>query len=57
MFRTYSGPMNKTFGALDAGKQAALQQELMQLMAAGNRSGDSTLALPSAYLEVVIRRG
>jgi ubiquinone/menaquinone biosynthesis C-methylase UbiE len=57
VFRTYYGPMNKTFGALDAGKQAALQQELMQLMAAGNRSGDSTLALPSAYLEVVIRRG
>lgn len=56
VFRTYYGPMNKTFGALDAEKQAALTQELLQLMAAGNRSGDSTLVLPSEYLEVVIRR-
>jgi hypothetical protein len=56
VFRTYYGPMNKAFGALDADKQAALAQDLMQLMAAGNRSGDGTLVLPSEYLEVVIRR-
>ena len=56
VFRNYYGPMNKAFGALDAEKQAALAQDLMQLMAAGNRSGDSTLVLPSEYLEVVIRR-
>ena len=56
VFRNYYGPMNKAFGALDADKQAALAQDLMQLMAAGNRSGDSTLVLPSEYLEVVIRR-
>jgi SAM-dependent methyltransferase len=56
VFRTYYGPMHKTFGALDAEKQAALTQELLQLMAARNRSGDSTLVLPSEYLEVVITR-
>ncbi|MET0962653.1 MAG: class I SAM-dependent methyltransferase [Noviherbaspirillum sp.] len=56
VFRAYYGPMNKTFGALDAEKQAALTQDLLQLMDAGNRSGDSTLVLPSAYLEAVIRR-
>jgi ubiquinone/menaquinone biosynthesis C-methylase UbiE len=56
VFRTYYGPMFKTFGALDADKQAALTQDLLQLMAAGNRSGDSTLVLPSEYLEVVIAR-
>ncbi len=56
VFRAYYGPMNKTFGALDAEKQAALTQDLLQLMDAGNRSGDSTLVLPSEYLEVVIRR-
>jgi ubiquinone/menaquinone biosynthesis C-methylase UbiE len=56
VFRTYYGPMVKTFGALDAEKQSALTQELLQLMAAGNRSGDSTLVLPSEYLEVVITR-
>jgi SAM-dependent methyltransferase len=56
VFRTYYGPMHKTFGALDTEKQAALTQDLLQLMAAGNRSGDNTLVLPSEYLEVVITR-
>ena len=56
VFRTYYGPMHKTFGVLDAEKQMALTQELLQLMAAGNRSGDSTLVLPSEYLEVVVTR-
>jgi SAM-dependent methyltransferase len=56
VFRTYYGPMFKTFGALDADRQAALTQDLLQLMAAGNRSGDSTLVLPSEYLEVVVTR-
>jgi ubiquinone/menaquinone biosynthesis C-methylase UbiE len=56
VFRTYYGPMNKTFGALDAGKQAAFTQDLLTLMESRNRSGDRTLALPSEYLEVVIER-
>ncbi len=56
VFRTYYGPMNKTFGALDAGKQAAFTEDLMVLMERHNRSGDHTLVLPSEYLEVVIER-
>jgi ubiquinone/menaquinone biosynthesis C-methylase UbiE len=56
VFRTYYGPMNKTFGALDAEKQAAFTQDLLALMESRNRSGDSTLVLPSDYLEVVIER-
>ncbi|SMP80852.1 class I SAM-dependent methyltransferase [Noviherbaspirillum suwonense] len=56
VFRTYYGPMHKTFAALDADRQAALTQDLLALMQAGNRSGDSTLVLPSEYLEVVIVR-
>ena len=56
VFRTYYGPMNKTFGALDAGKQAAFTGELLSLMESRNRSGDATLVLPSEYLEVVIER-
>lgn len=56
VFRTYYGPMNKTFGALDAEKQAAFAQELLGLMESRNRSGDGTLVLPSEYLEVVILR-
>ena len=56
VFRTYYGPMNKTFGALDAGKQAAFTRDLLALMERDNRSGDGTLVLPSEYLEVVIER-
>jgi SAM-dependent methyltransferase len=56
VFRTCYGPMNKTFGALDAEKQAAFTQDLLALMESRNRSGDRTLVLPSEYLEVVIER-
>jgi ubiquinone/menaquinone biosynthesis C-methylase UbiE len=56
IFRTYYGPMNKTFGALDAAGQTAFANDLLELMARGNRSGDSTLVLPSEYLEVVVEK-
>ena len=56
VFRTYYGPMNRTFAALDAPKQAAFTQELLALMASSNISGDRTLVLPSAYAEVVIEK-
>ena len=56
VFPTYYGPMNKTFGALDAEKQVAFTQDVLALMERDNRSGDRTLVLPSEYLEVVIER-
>jgi ubiquinone/menaquinone biosynthesis C-methylase UbiE len=56
VFRTYYGPVTKTFDALDAEKQAAFTRDLLALMARDNRSGDGTLVLPSEYLEVVIER-
>jgi ubiquinone/menaquinone biosynthesis C-methylase UbiE len=56
VFRTFYGPMNKTFGALGAEKQAAFTLDLLTLMESRNRSGDRTLVLPSEYLEVVIER-
>ena len=54
-FRTYYGPMNKAFGALDAGKQAALTEDLVGLAARLNRGGD-TMVVDSEYLEIVVRR-
>jgi hypothetical protein len=36
VFRTYYGPMNKTFGALDLEKQAAFTQDLLALMKSRN---------------------
>lgn len=56
IFRTYYGPINKTYGALDAQQQAAFTQDLLALMQSRNCSGDGTLVLPSEYLEVVILR-
>ena len=56
VFRTYYGPMNKAFGALDAEKQAAFTHDLLALIESRNRSKDGTLVLPSEYLEVVIEQ-
>ena len=56
VFRTYYGPTNRMFAALDAAHQASFTRDLMELMASGNRSGDRTLVLPSEYLEVVVER-
>jgi hypothetical protein len=56
VFRTYYGPMNKAFAALEGERQAAFTQDLTALMDSRNRSGDGTLVLPSEYLEVVVER-
>jgi hypothetical protein len=56
LFRTYYGPIHKTFAALDAAKQTALANELRAMTERYNRSGDATLAYPGEYLEVVVRK-
>lgn len=56
VFRRFYGPMNKTYGALDAAQQEGLTRDLLDLVAHHNRSGDGTLVLPSAYLEVLIEK-
>jgi SAM-dependent methyltransferase len=54
VFRTYYGPMHKSFGALDAGKQESLSTDLIALAEQFNRATDGTLVAPSEYIEVVI---
>lgn len=56
VFRNWYGPTLKAFAALDAAGQAALERDLLELIARFNRSGDSTMVVPSEYLEVVIAR-
>ena len=56
VFRTWYGPVLKAFGALDANGQAALHRDLIELIAKFDRSGDSTMVVPSEYLEVVVTR-
>jgi len=58
VFRTYYGPINRAFASLEArpDRQAAFQQELIELMERGNTGGAGALVLPSEYLEVVIEK-
>lgn len=54
IFKTYYGPTNRAFAALDASKQAALQSDIVELLEGLNAGGKSSLIVPSAYLETVI---
>jgi ubiquinone/menaquinone biosynthesis C-methylase UbiE len=56
IFKTYYGPLLKTFAALDPARQAALRNDLLTLIGQFNRSGDGSMVVPSEYLEVVITR-
>jgi ubiquinone/menaquinone biosynthesis C-methylase UbiE len=56
VFRTYYGPVLKTYAALPEHAQAALTEELLALAARFNRSGDATMAAPGEYLEIVLAR-
>ncbi|MDP8952637.1 MAG: class I SAM-dependent methyltransferase [Actinomycetota bacterium] len=55
-FRTYYGPTNRAFAALDAAGQAALRRDLEQLWSEHNRAADGTTRYESEYLEAVAVR-
>lgn len=54
VFKMYYGPILKAFAALDETKQRGLREDLTALIGRLNTSGDSTMVVPSEYLEVVI---
>jgi hypothetical protein len=54
IFRTYYGPTNRAFAALDATKQAALEADIVELLERMNSGGKDTLIVPSEYLEAVV---
>jgi ubiquinone/menaquinone biosynthesis C-methylase UbiE len=56
VFKTYYGPVLKTFAALEPAAQAALERDLLALIDLFNRSGDSSMVVPSEYLEIVVTR-
>ena len=56
VFRTYYGPVLKAFEALPAQTQAVLAADLIALVGQFNRSGDNSMVVPSAYLEIVVTR-
>jgi ubiquinone/menaquinone biosynthesis C-methylase UbiE len=54
VFKTYYGPLLKTFAALQPHAQQALHDDIMALIVRMNRSGDDTMVVPSEYLEVIV---
>lgn len=52
-FRTYFGPLQKAFEALDETGQEALASDIEDLIHRYNRSGDEIAVWPGDYLEVV----
>ena len=54
VFRSYYGPTNRAFAALDADKGAALEADILDLLEKSNWGGRDDLVVPSTYLEVVI---
>ncbi|OHC72810.1 MAG: SAM-dependent methyltransferase [Rhodoferax sp. RIFCSPLOWO2_12_FULL_60_11] len=54
-FRTYYGPMQKAFGAVDAAQQEALTADLLYLVRQFNRADDGAMVVPGEYLEAVIK--
>ncbi len=56
IFRTYYGPVHKTFGALEPERQAALASDLIALLQRFDIGAGARLVVPSGYLEVVATR-
>ena len=56
VFRTYYGPLHKTFAALTPAAQTVLERDLLTLIGQFNRAKDGSMAVPSEYLEVVVTR-
>lgn len=54
VFRTCYGPVNKAYEALAPDDQAALTDDIIALIARGNRSRDAGMVLPAEFLQVVI---
>jgi ubiquinone/menaquinone biosynthesis C-methylase UbiE len=54
VFRTYYGPTHKAFAALEEKNQKDLADDLRALIGRFNRAKDSTMVVPSEYLEAVI---
>jgi SAM-dependent methyltransferase len=56
VFRTWYGPVIRTFAALAPSAQSVLEHDLIGLVDRFNRSRDGSMIVPSEYLEVVITR-
>lgn len=57
VFRDFYGPTHKAFGALEAGKQAALERDILALLNELDVGKGRGLVVPSEYAETVITVG
>ena len=56
VFRTFYGPVNRAFLALDTPRQDELERDILNLLSRFDRGGAGGLVVPSEYLEVVVTR-
>ena len=56
VFRTFYGPVQKAFGALDEDGQKGLARDITDLLVRFNEAENGTLVAPSDYLEIVVTR-
>jgi SAM-dependent methyltransferase len=54
VFRTWYGPVHRAFASLSAEAQPCFEQDLIDLIAELNISGDATMVVPAEYLEIVV---
>ena len=56
LFRTYYGPVHKTFEALSAPKREALTDAIHLLIEEYNVARDGSMVVPSEYLEIIVTK-
>jgi ubiquinone/menaquinone biosynthesis C-methylase UbiE len=56
VFRTWYGPVHKAFASLPPDAQQRLERDILELIREFDRSGDSTVAVPGEYVEVVVTK-
>jgi ubiquinone/menaquinone biosynthesis C-methylase UbiE len=56
VFRDFYGPTHKAFLSLDAAGAAALERDIVALLAQMNVAGPDSLVVPGEYLEIVVTK-
>lgn len=56
VFRTYYGPVNRAFAALPGEKGAALESDILSLIARIDRGKTGTMHVPGEYLSAIVTR-
>lgn len=55
-FRSFYGPLNKVYAALEPDRQTALSKDITELLTRLNKAKGASLVMPGEYLEVVVTK-